>query len=138
MSISPSLTKWQKWIRDFECLARIVFITLFSHHDVRFTFFRSSFRYFFLTSSKQLFRFRISSEQKQLLMFLKKEMMKKPLFRRCKNIVKFLQIFDEQVLIDSTFRSQMINLESITDMKLSIDSYIFRRDNEQAFDNSNK
>ena len=71
-------------------------------------------------------------------MFLKKKMIEKSLFRRCKNTVKSIQIFDEQVLTDSIFRSQIINLESIIDMKFFTDSYIFRRDNEQAFDNSSR
>ena len=42
----------------------------------------------FLTSSKQLFRLRIASRQKQLSMHLKKKMTKKLLFRRCKNTIK--------------------------------------------------
>lgn len=65
-------------------------------------------------------------------------MIEKSLFRRCKNTVKSIQIFDEQALTDSIFRSQMINFESVTDMKLFTDSYIFRRDNKQTFNNNNK
>ena len=65
-------------------------------------------------------------------------MTKRFLFRRCKNIVKNVQISDEQILIDSIFRLQMINFENIINMKFLIDLYIFRRDNEQVFDNNNK
>ena len=93
---------------------------------------------FFLISSKHLFRFRIASKQKQLLMLFKKKLTKRSLFRRYKNSVKSVQIFEETTLIDIIFRSQMINLEMIIDMKLSTKSYTFRRDNEQVFDNSNK
>ena len=92
----------------------------------------------FLTSSKHLFRFRIVSRQKQLSMSLKKKMTKRFLFRRCKSTIKSIQIFEKLTLIDIIFRSQMINLESIIDMKLFTSSYIFRRGNEQALDNNNK
>ena len=69
---------------------------------------------------------------------LKNEMIEKSLFRQCKNTMKNIQIFDEQALIDSILRSQIINLESVIDMKLFIDSYIFRHDNEQVLDNSSR
>ena len=65
-------------------------------------------------------------------------MTKKFLFRRYKNTMKNIQIFEKQILIDNIFRFQMINFESIIDMKFFTNLYIFRRDNEQTFDNNNK
>ena len=91
-----------------------------------------------LTSPEQLFRLRIPPGQKQLLVPLKEEMAKRPLFRRCKNTVKSVQISDEQALADSTLRPQMTNLGSITGMELPTGPYTFRRGNGQALDNSSR
>jgi len=91
-----------------------------------------------LTSSKHLFRLRIALEQKQLSIPLKEELAKRPLFRRCKSTVKGVQISNEKILANTTLRPQMNHLESIIDMKLPTDSYIFRRGNGQALDNSSK
>ena len=71
-------------------------------------------------------------------MSLKKKIIEKFLFRRCKNTIKNIQIFNEQTLINNTFRFQIINFENIIDIKFFTDSYIFRRDNKQVFDNNNK
>ena len=43
-----------------------------------------------------------------------------------------------KALMNSILRSQIINLESVINMKLSTDSYIFQRDNDETLDNSNK
>ncbi|CAF9942110.1 MAG: hypothetical protein HETSPECPRED_005169 [Heterodermia speciosa] len=91
-----------------------------------------------LTSPERLFRLRIPPGQKQLLVPLKEEMAERPLFRRCKNTVKSIQISDEQALADSTLRPQMTNLGSITGMELPTGPYTFRRGNGQALDNSNE
>ena len=85
-----------------------------------------------------LSRLRIASGQKQLPVPLKEEMAERPLFRRCKNTVESIQIFEEQALADSTLRPQMINLGSIIGMELPTGPYIFRRGNGQALDNSSK
>ena len=91
-----------------------------------------------LTSPEQLFRLRIAPGQKQLPVPLKEEMAERPLFRRCKNTVKSIQISEEQALADSTLRPQMTNLGSITGMELPTGPYTFRRGNGQALDNSSK
>jgi NAD-dependent DNA ligase len=97
-----------------------------------------AFAALFLTSSKQLFRLRIASGQKQLPMPLKKKMAKRSLFQRCKNIVKSIQISKKQALANISLRLQMTNLGSIIGMKLFTNFYTFRRDNDQALDNSSK
>ena len=89
-----------------------------------------------LTSPEQLFRLRIAPGQKQLPVPLKEEMAERPLFRRCKNTIKSIQISEEEALADSTLRPQMINLGSITGMELPTGPYTFRRGNGQALDNS--
>ena len=60
------------------------------------------------------------------------------LFRRCKSILNGVKISNKKALTDSTLRSQMINLESVIDMKLSTDSYTFRRDNDETLNNSSE
>lgn len=46
--------------------------------------------------------------------------------------------FKKQALINISLRSQMINLGNIIGIKLFTSSNIFRRNNNQALDNSNK
>lgn len=91
-----------------------------------------------LTSPEQLYRLRIAPEQKQLTIPLKEELADRPLFRRCKNIVKGIHISDEEPLPDSTLRPQMKDLGIITGMELPTGPYTFRRGNGQALDNSSK
>lgn len=91
-----------------------------------------------LTSPEQLFRLRIASGQKQLPVPLKEEMAGRPLFRRCKSIVRSVQISEEEALADTTLRPQMTNLGSITGMELPTIPYTFRRGNGQALDNSSE
>ena len=91
-----------------------------------------------LTLSKQLFRLRIASEQKQLLISLKKEMAKRSLFRRCKHTVRNVQVSEEEALAYTILSPQMNTLGSIIGMELPASPYTFRRDNGQALDNSSK
>jgi len=91
-----------------------------------------------LTSPEQLFRLRIAPGQKQLLVPLKEEMAERPLFRRCKNTVRSLQISEDHALADTTLRPQMTDLGVITGMELPTGPYTFRRGNGQALDNSSK
>lgn len=91
-----------------------------------------------LTLAKQLFRLRIFSKQNQLELSFKQEMQEMSIFRRWKSTIHESQIFKTKVLAQIIFRSQMMNLDRIIDMKLSIISYIFRRNNEKALDNSNE
>lgn len=91
-----------------------------------------------LTSPKQLFRLRIASGQKQLLVPLKEEMTERSLFRRCKNTVRNVQISEEEALAYTTLSPQMNTLGSITGMELPTGPYTFRRGNGQALDNSSK
>jgi hypothetical protein len=91
-----------------------------------------------LTSPEQLFCLRIASGQKQLPVPLKEEMAERPLFRRCKNAVRGVQISEEEALADTTLRRQMTALGSITSMELPTGPYTFRRDNGQALDNSSE
>ena len=91
-----------------------------------------------LTSPEQLFCLRIAPGQKQLPVPLKEEMAERPLFRRCKNAVRGVQILEEEALADTTLRRQMTNLGSITGMELPTGPYTFRRGNGQALDNSSE
>lgn len=91
-----------------------------------------------LTLAKQLFRLRISSRQNQLELSFKQKMQEMSIFRRWKSTIHESQIFETKALAQITFRSQMMNLDRIIDMKLSIILYIFRRNNEKALDNNNK
>ena len=91
-----------------------------------------------LTSPEQLFRLRIAPGQKQLLLPLKEEMAERPLFRRCRNTARNVQISEEEPLADTTLRPQMTNLGTITGMELPTGPYTFRRGNGQALDNSSK
>ena len=114
-------------------------LLLYSHITMlALLFVDQAFVIFFLTSSEQIFRFRITSKQKLLLMLLKKKMTERSLFQRCKNIVRNVQIFEKKAFAYIILDSQINTLESVTDMKLFTSSYIFRRDNEQAFNNSSK
>ena len=61
------------------------------------------------------------------------------LFRRSEFTVNGVRISDDKALpdsTDSTLRSRMITLGSVTGMKLPTGSYIFRRGNSEALDNS--
>jgi len=91
-----------------------------------------------LTSPEQLFCLRIAPGQKQLPVPLKEEMAERPLFRRCKNAVRGVQISEEEALADTTLRRQMTDLGSITGMELPTGPYTFRRGNGQALDNSSE
>jgi len=59
------------------------------------------FAIFFLISSKQLFCLRIASRQKQLPIFFKKKLAERSLFRRCKSIVKSVQLFKKTASTNS-------------------------------------
>lgn len=65
-------------------------------------------------------------------------MAERPLFRRCQNTAKSIEISEVQALADTTLRPQMTNLGSITGMELATGPYTFRRDNGQALDNSSR
>ena len=91
-----------------------------------------------LTSPEQLFRLRIAPGQRQLPVPLKEEIAERPVFRRCKNIVRGVQISKDEALTDNTLRSQMTDLGSLTGMELPTGPYTFRRGNGQALDNSSK
>ena len=91
-----------------------------------------------LTSPEQLFRLRIAPGQKQLPVPLKEEITERPLFRRCKNAVRGVQISEEEALADTTLRCQMTNLGSIIGIELPTGPYTFRRGNRQALDNSSE
>lgn len=78
-----------------------------------------------LTSPKQLFRLRILSGQKQLLMPLKEEMGHIPLFRRSENTVNGICISNDQTLPDSALRSWIVKLGSVTSMELPTGLYTF-------------
>ena len=89
-----------------------------------------------LISAEQLFRLRIPPGQKQLPFPLKETMLQVLLFRRSEFTVNGVRISDDKALPDSTLRSRMINLGSVNGMKLPTGSYIFRRGNSEALDNS--
>jgi len=108
------------------------YITMFA-----LLFANQAFATFFLTSSKHLFRLWIALEQKQLSISLKKKLTKRSLFRQCKSTIKDVQIFDEKILANITLCPQINHLESIINIELSTNLYIFRRDIEQALDNNN-
>ena len=91
-----------------------------------------------LTSPEQLYRLRVDPGQKQLPLPLKDEMADRPLFRRCKNTVRSVQISEEQALTDNALRDQMTDLGTITGMELPTAPYTFRRGNGHALDNSSK
>jgi len=59
-------------------------------------------------------------------------------FRQWKSTIHESQIFKIEVLAYITLRSQMIDLDIIIDIKLSINSYIFRRNNEKVLDNNSE
>lgn len=61
-----------------------------------------------------------------------------PLFRRSKPTVNGVRISDDEALPDSTLRSRMINLGSVTGMELPTGLYTFRRGNSEALDNSSE
>ena len=65
-------------------------------------------------------------------------MTERPLFRRYKNIVRGIQISEEEVLANTTLRPQTIDLGSITGMELPTGPYTFRRGNGHALDNSSE
>lgn len=65
-------------------------------------------------------------------------MAERPLFRRCKNAVRGVQISEAEALADTTLRRQMTALGSITGIELPTGSYTFRRGNGQALDNSSE
>lgn len=87
---------------------------------------------------EEFFHLRVLFKQHQLKLSIKKKMQSVSLFRRCKSILNEVRISNKKALTDSTLRSQMIKLESVIDMKLSIDSYIFQRNNDETLDNSSE
>ena len=91
-----------------------------------------------LTSLKHLYWLQIDSGQKQLPVPLKQELMDKPLFWWCKNIIKDIHVSDKESLFNSILHPQMKKLEIITDMELSTGLYTFCWGNKQALDNSSK
>lgn len=91
-----------------------------------------------MASLEQSFHLLVAPGQKQLPVPPKEEMAERPLFRRCKNTVRNVQIFEEEALADSTLCLQMTNLGNITGMELPTGPYTFRRGNGQALDNSSK
>ena len=91
-----------------------------------------------LTSPEQLFRLRIPSGQKQLPVPLKETMQRVPLFRRSKPTVNGVQISDDEALPDSTLRSRMVTLGSVTGMELPTGPHTFRRGSGEALDNSSE
>lgn len=74
--------------------------------------------------------------QKQLPLPLKETILHVPLFRRSKFTMKGVGILDDKALPDSTLRSRMITLGSVTGMELPTGPYTFRRGNGEALDNS--
>lgn len=91
-----------------------------------------------LTSPEQLFRLRIPLGQKQLPVPLKETMHDVPLFRRSKPTANGVRISDDEALPDSTLRSRMTTLGSVTGIELPTGLYTFRRGNSEALDNSSK
>lgn len=87
---------------------------------------------------KEFFHLRVLFKQHQLELSIKKKMQSVSLFRRCKSILNEVRISNKKALTDSTLRSQRIKLESVIDMKLLIDSYIFQRNNDETLDNSSE
>ena len=91
-----------------------------------------------LTSSEQLFRLRILSGQKQLLVPLKEVMQHISLFCWFKPTVNEVWIFNDKALPDSTLCSWMITLESVTGIELLTGPYTFQCGSGEALDNSSE
>ena len=61
-----------------------------------------------------------------------------PLFRRSQSTVQGVHISNDEALPDSTLRSRMITLGSVTGMELPTGPYTFRRGSGEALNNSSK
>ena len=101
-------------------------------------FFQSNFRCLFFDFIKTTVLFSNFFKTKTVIDVFEKKITKRFLFRRCKNTIKSIQIFDKQTLINNIFRFQIINFENVINIKFFIDLYIFRRNNKQVFNNNNK
>ncbi len=91
-----------------------------------------------LTLTEQLFCLRIPSRQKQLELSLKEEIQEMLVFRRCKSTIYRVQISRAKILANFTLRLQIIDLGSVTSIKLQTSSYIFRCNNREALDNNSR
>lgn len=91
-----------------------------------------------LTTPEQLFNLRILPGKHQMELPLKEEKKNFSLFRASENTAYKVRISHDKALADSTLRSRLITLGSITGIELPTGSYTFRRGNGEALDNSSE
>jgi len=113
-------------------------IALFLYHYARFTLRRSSFRYFLFDFVEAVILSSNCFKTETVADIFQEEIGGTISVPTLQEYRKKRTIVQENSFDKFTLRPQITNLGIITNIELPTESYIFRRDNRQALDNSNK